>query len=40
VRDRLRKEGVDERLGGVNHLSCVADVLDAFHCSRPSHFGA
>ena len=30
VRDRLRKEGVDERLGGVNHLSCVADVLDAF----------
>jgi len=40
VRDRLRKEGVDERLGGVNHLSCVADVLDAFQCHRASPFGA
>jgi high affinity sulfate transporter 1 len=38
VRDRLRKEGVDERLGGVNHLSCVADVLDAFN-NRLSHVG-
>ena len=30
VRDRLRKEGMDERLGGINHLSSVADVLEAF----------
>ncbi len=36
VRDRLRNEGVDEKLGGVNHLSCVADVLDAF--DRGQHF--
>jgi len=30
VRDRLRNAGVDEPLGGVSHLSSVADALDAF----------
>lgn len=30
VRDRLRAEGVDRKMGGVNHLSCLADVLDTF----------
>jgi SulP family sulfate permease len=30
VRDRLRKEGMDERMGGINHLSSVADALEAF----------
>jgi SulP family sulfate permease len=40
VRDRLRKEGVDERLGGVNHLSCVADVLDAFGRNQTAYGGA
>jgi high affinity sulfate transporter 1 len=28
VRDRLRREGVDEKLGGVNRFSSVADVID------------
>ncbi len=40
VRDRLRNEGVEERLGGVNHVSCVADVLDAFGHNQPSFGGA
>lgn len=35
VRDRLRKEGMDEDLGGVNRLSCVADALDEY-CARQS----
>jgi MFS superfamily sulfate permease-like transporter len=30
VRDRLRREGVDEQLGGVNRFSSVADVIDHF----------
>jgi len=30
VRDRLRREGVDEKLGGVNRFSTVADVIDHF----------
>jgi high affinity sulfate transporter 1 len=30
VRDRLRREGVDEKLGGVNRFTSVADVLDNF----------
>lgn len=30
VRDRLRKEGADEDLGGVDRFSCVADALDEF----------
>jgi SulP family sulfate permease len=30
VRDRLRHEGVDNRLGGVNRFTTVADVIDHF----------
>lgn len=29
VRDRLRGEGVDERLGGINRFTSVADVIEA-----------
>ena len=29
VRDRLRKDGVDGKLGGVNRFSSIADVLEA-----------
>ena len=28
VRDRLRKEGLDSRLGGINRFMSVADALD------------
>jgi hypothetical protein len=30
VRDRLRHEGVDGKLGGINRFTSVADVLDHF----------
>jgi hypothetical protein len=30
VRDRLRREGVDGKLGGVNRFATVADVTDHF----------
>jgi hypothetical protein len=30
VRDRLRREGVDAKLGGVNRFMTVADVIDHF----------
>jgi MFS superfamily sulfate permease-like transporter len=30
VRDRLRTEGVDEKLGGVNRFTTVADVIENF----------
>jgi MFS superfamily sulfate permease-like transporter len=30
VRDRLRREGVDGKLGGVNRFATVADVIDHF----------
>ena len=30
VRDRLRHEGVDDKLGGVNRFTTVADVIDHF----------
>jgi MFS superfamily sulfate permease-like transporter len=30
VRDRLRHEGVDSKLGGVNRFMTVADVIDQF----------
>jgi hypothetical protein len=40
VRDRLRREGVDERLGGINRRTCVADALDAFGHNQPSYGGA
>src|SRR6267378_869274 len=31
VRDRLRHEGVDSKLGGINRFTTVADVIDHFH---------
>ncbi len=30
VRERLRHEGVDGKLGGVNRFTTVADVIDHF----------
>jgi hypothetical protein len=30
VRDRLRGEGLEERLGGINRFTAVADVVDNF----------
>jgi sulfate permease, SulP family len=30
VRDRLRREGIDSKLGGVNRFTTVADVIDHF----------
>jgi hypothetical protein len=30
VRDRLRNEGVDGKLGGVNRFTTVADAIDHF----------
>ena len=30
VRDRLRNEGVDEKLGGISRFSSVADAVDDF----------
>jgi MFS superfamily sulfate permease-like transporter len=30
VRDRLRNEGVDAKLGGVNRFTSVADAVDDF----------
>jgi MFS superfamily sulfate permease-like transporter len=29
VRDRLRSEGLDARLGGIDRFTSIADVLDA-----------
>jgi SulP family sulfate permease len=34
VRDRLRHEGVDSKLGGVNRFTTVADVIDYFQRER------
>jgi MFS superfamily sulfate permease-like transporter len=34
VRDRLRNEGVDAKLGGINRFSSVADAVDDFQKSR------
>lgn len=33
VRDRLRNEGVEEKLGGINRFTSVADVVDNFQTS-------
>ena len=33
VRDRLRHEGVDSKLGGVDRFTTVADVIDHFQAS-------
>jgi len=30
VRDRLRHEGVDSKLGGINRFTSVADLIDHF----------
>jgi SulP family sulfate permease len=35
VRDRLRAEGVDAQLGGINRFTTVADVVDAFQRQPP-----
>ena len=35
VRDRLRKEGIDAKLGGINRWASVADAVDAFQ--EPNH---
>jgi SulP family sulfate permease len=34
VRDRLRNEGVDAKLGGINRFTTVADAVEAFQKSR------
>ena len=34
VRDRLRNEGVDEKLGGVNRFTSVADAIEAFQSTQ------
>jgi sulfate permease, SulP family len=36
VRDRLRNEGVDAKLGGINRFTSVADAVEAFQktCAR------
>jgi MFS superfamily sulfate permease-like transporter len=34
VRDRLRDEGVDDELGGINRFTSVADALEAFQKIR------
>jgi MFS superfamily sulfate permease-like transporter len=34
VRDRLRNEGVDGKLGGVNRFTAVADAVEDFQKSR------
>jgi sulfate permease, SulP family len=36
VRDRLRHEGVDSKLGGVNRFTTVADVIDHFQSESAS----
>jgi sulfate permease, SulP family len=36
VRDRLRGEGVDEKLGGINRFASVADVVEAFQQQNPA----
>jgi SulP family sulfate permease len=36
VRDRLRAEGVEARLGGVNRFTTVADAVEAFQKSNPT----
>jgi len=36
VRDRLRREGVDGKLGGVNRFMTVADVIDHFLSDSPA----
>ncbi|MEO0018987.1 MAG: hypothetical protein RLZZ522_2270 [Verrucomicrobiota bacterium] len=35
VRDRIRKEGVEVKLGGINRFTTVADAVEAFQNSTP-----
>ena len=35
VRDRLRREGVDIKLGGIDRFTTVADVIDHFLGEQP-----
>ena len=35
VRDRLRNEGVEDQLGGINRFTTVADAIEAFQSSVP-----
>lgn len=34
VRDRLRNEGVDAKLGGINRFTSVVDAVEAFETNR------
>jgi hypothetical protein len=34
VRDRLRNEGVDAKLGGINRFKSVADAVEDFQKNR------
>jgi hypothetical protein len=36
VRDLLRAEGVDQKVGGINRFASVADVVDDF-MAEPKH---
>jgi high affinity sulfate transporter 1 len=36
VRERLRSEGVDTKLGGIDRLTMVADVVEAFQKQQPA----
>lgn len=40
VRDRLRAEGLDEKLGGINRFQTVAHVIDDFERKKASARGA
>jgi len=36
VRERLRQEGLDERLGGINRFTSVADVVESVGGNVPT----
>ena len=36
VRDRLRNEGVEEKLGGINRFTSLADAVEAFQSATPT----
>ena len=40
VRDRLRAEGLDEKVGGIDRFRTVAHVVEDFERSRRSAKGA
>jgi hypothetical protein len=37
VRDRLRNEGVDGKLGGINRFQSVADAVEDFQKNSDDH---